>query len=81
MVGGDREVFEKVTPLFEVRILFLVDRSAWETTSAIWALLVAVSTRRCATRSSLPLIWCSLEQTVTNRSEFVRVFSTDIRLV
>ena len=28
MVGGDREVFEKVTPLFEVRILFLVDRSA-----------------------------------------------------
>ena len=81
MVGGDREVFEKVIPLFEVRILFLVDHSAWETTSVIWVWLVAVSTRRCAIKSSLLLIWCSLEQTMTHRSVYARVFSTDIKPV
>ena len=50
MVGGDKEIFEKVTPLFQVCFPLLFQSSAWERISSTWARLDAVSTPRCATR-------------------------------
>ncbi|KAM7455856.1 hypothetical protein BLSTO_03394 [Blastocystis sp. subtype 1] len=50
MVGGDKEIFEKVTPLFQVCFPLLFQSSAWERISSTWARLDAASTPRCATR-------------------------------
>lgn len=60
MVGGDKEVFEKVTPLFQVYLLFLYDGSAWERISSTWAWPEVDSTPRCATRFLLLPTWYML---------------------
>ena len=46
MVGGDKDVYEKVIPLFQVSSFSSFHPSAWEPTSATWERLAAASTPR-----------------------------------
>lgn len=46
MVGGDKDVYEKVIPLFQVLLFASFHLSAWEPISATWERLAAVSTPR-----------------------------------
>lgn len=57
MVGGDKEIYEKVIPLFEVFITTSIESSAWVPTLSTWEVLVLVSILKCVIRFLLLLIW------------------------